>query len=692
MNHVSPNEQTASGAWWSDSVALFLAAAPADLLGRLAHAATRHHRINEATQLRAWQRQIAILRETLLTLPQSRGWRLLLEFEIPRFRRRIDAVLLAPAGIFVLEFKVGATAFTDQDRQQVADYALDLQDFHAGSRRHPILPILIATEAVAGPQTLPFAFDSSGDVLDADPGSLPGLLQDLARLLPNHRRALDMPGWESAAYRPVPNVIDAARILFSRQGVAEILSARSDATNLTLTTDRIAALMASARADRRKVILFVTGIPGAGKTLCGLNAAFTVETGIGAAFLTGNPTLVHVLREALVRDAIAQGEKRAPAAHRIKGVIQALPAFRDLHVRTGEVPAERVVVIDEAQRCWDATQAVGKTRDRPVQLSTSEPAHLLDIMARHDDFAAMICLIGNGQEIHDGEGGLAEWGDALRIRPEWRVFAAPATLAAAEPRNRLPALPGMVVEPALHLNVPVRSLRHNAAPDWVDAVLRGDAGAARAIITREGDVPFRLTRSLSALRDGLRSACRGSVEPTHRAGLICSAGARRLRAEGLGAELPHMEADAVARWFLDRYPADVRASDALEQVATQFSVQGLELDHVGLCWDADLIRMPGEMSGETGWRVRSFSGTDWQVRRDAEKIAYRINTYRVLLTRARYQTIIWVPAGDAADRTRDPTTLDGIAAFLRSCGVLDLAAPARPNQRQAVPSPQLLLA
>nr|WP_321985783.1 DNA/RNA helicase domain-containing protein [uncultured Lichenicoccus sp.] len=344
MNHVPPGEPGSSGAWWSDSVAAFLAATPGDLLRRLAHAATRHHRVNEATQLRAWERQIAVLRSTFLAIPQSRAWRLLLEFEIPRFRRRIDAVLLAPGGVFVLEFKVGATAFTDQDRQQVADYALDLQDFHAGSRRHPILPILIATEAVAGAQMLPFVFDGASDVIEADPASLPRLLHDLARLLPDRPSPLDTPGWESAPYRPVPNVIDAARILFSRQGVAEILSARADATNLTLTTDRIATLMARARAGGRKIILFVTGIPGAGKTLCGLNAAFTTETGIGAAFLTGNPTLVHVLREALVRDAVGHGEKRAPAAHRIKGVIQALPAFRDLHVRTGEVPAERVVV------------------------------------------------------------------------------------------------------------------------------------------------------------------------------------------------------------------------------------------------------------------------------------------------------------------------------------------------------------
>lgn len=685
LNHPEPVEPLHSAAWWSGSVADFLAAEPHALLERLACAATRSFRVNEAAQLFAWEGQIAILRETLAALPQTREWWLLLEFEILRFRRRIDAVLLSQRGIFILEFKIGATSFTNDDRQQVADYALDLQDFHAGSRRHPILPILIATEAVAAIQRLPLAIPGVADVMDASAATLTGLLRDLAAGLPDVPHPVDLPGWESAPYRPVPNVIEAACRLFARQGVTEILSARADATNLTLTTDRIAALMADARHAGRKSILFVTGIPGAGKTLCGLNAAFSVEAAIGAAFLTGNPTLVHVLREALVRDAVDQGEKRAPASHRIKGVIQRLPDFRDCHVRTGEVPAERIVVIDEAQRCWTAGQAIGKTRDRPVRLDRSEPAHLLDIMARHEGYAVMICLIGNGQEIHDGEGGLAEWGEALRERPDWQVVAAPGALVADEPRNRLPALPGLITEAALHLTVPVRSLRHDATPAWVDAVLRGDASAARAIVADEGEVPFRLTRSLAALRSGLRAACRSRIEPVHRSGLIASASARRLRAEGLGAELPHMEADAVAHWFLDRYPRDVRASNALEQVATQFSVQGLELDHVGLCWDSDLVRV----AGQADWQVRSFSGTAWQVGRNALKIAYRLNTYRVLLTRARYQTIIWVPEGDAVDPTRDPHKLDGIAAFLEACGVrrLEEVQPAQPPEA----SPQYLL-
>ncbi len=508
MDQGRPPEQQKPAAWWSGSVAEFAASDEATLLGVLANAAMARFRASEPAQLRAWSRQIAILRDMVRAIPHPAGCRLLIEFEIPRLRGRIDAVLLSPCGIFVLEFKVDATGFNQADRDQAEDYAADLRDFHAGSRRYPILPILIATDAVSSRQTLPLAMPGVAPVMQANAKALPGLVHDLALLLPTPPCLLDVGAWEHAPYRPVPNVIDAACLLFNQHGVADIVSARADTMNLTRTTDRIGALMEQARARSQRMILFVTGIPGAGKTLCGLNVVFGVKAETGSAFLTGNPTLVHVLREALVRDAVRSGASRPLSVHRMQGVIQALPAFRDHLVRTGEVPAERVIIIDEAQRSWTAAQAVAKTRDRPVQLSLSEPEHLLDIMSRHTEFAVIVCLIGNGQEIHDGEGGLAEWGEALKTRPEWQIAAAAQTLTDPEPRNRLPSLPGMVAEPDLHLGVPVRSLRHDGVSSWVDAMLRADVPGARAVIARHGEIPFRLTRSLPALRANLRASCR----------------------------------------------------------------------------------------------------------------------------------------------------------------------------------------
>jgi hypothetical protein len=643
-------------AFWSGTAPEFLAADPAPLLHRLAHEQARRFTTNRETQLYAWDTTLRLLRDALLALPAGMPCRVLLEFPLLRLGRRIDVVLVTDRAIVVLEFKVGATQADRDAREQAEDDALDLQDFHAGSRRHPIIPIVVATGSRDAPSVLPLPIAAVSAVQVASARSLPRRLHALLAAIPDPSVPLDPLAWEAAPYRPVPPIVDAACTLYARHGVEDLAAARADAGNLTQTTQAILHAVAEAQRDGVHLAVFVTGTPGAGKTLCGLNAVFGAGRAAGATFLTGNPSLVHVLREALARDSAgpARGALRA-ARQRVESAIQLLPLFRDHHVGTGDIPAEHVAVIDEAQRSWSAEHAIRKTRDRSVRLADSEPGHLLDAMGRHPDWAAVICLVGGGQEIHTGEGGLAEWGAALRRRPHWRVLAAPDTLSHADARQRLPALPGLRTDPALHLQVAVRHIRGAGASLWVDAVLQGDAAAARAI-AGEAELPFRLTRDLGALRATLRLACRGR----RRAGLVASSGAARLRAEGLGAELPHMDAGAVARWFLDRWP-DVRASDALEVAATEFSCQGLELDHVGLCWGGDL-------AWQGRWHARSFRGTQWQALRAAEAVANRINTYRVLLTRARYSTTIWIPRGDPTDGTRPPAEMDAIATFLQTCG------------------------
>jgi Uncharacterized conserved protein (DUF2075) len=491
-------------------------------------------------------------------------------------------------------------------------------------------------------------------VFVASAATLGLLLRDITARTPEPARQLDARAWEDAQYRPVPTIVEAATMLYNRHGVEDIAAARADVGNLGQTTTAIRHTIDAARCAARHEVLFVTGIPGAGKTLCGLNAVFGAAT--GAAFLTGNLPLVHVMREALARDAHEQGRSLRVARQEAESAIQPLIGFlRDNLPRT-EPPHEHVVVFDEAQRAWDAE--FGR---RKFDHAQSEAALFLDIMGRHRDWAVIVALVGTGQEINTGEAGLAAWGEALAARTDWRVRAPAGVLGVHDPRQRLfDARPkGMEIDPALHLNVPVRSIRSTAAAPWVDAVLSGDAGLAVAIADAAGGVPFLLTRSLPEMRTALRRLARG----TRRAGLVCSAGARRLVADGIWPNFPHLDAAAIANWFLRRWP-DVRASDALELPATQFACQGLELDHVGLCWGNDLIRR----GGRTGWVARSLSGTRWQEPRGEAAIAFQINTYRVLLTRARYETVIWVPAGDAADATRDPATFDAIARFLRDCG------------------------
>jgi hypothetical protein len=663
-------------------VSEFLAADAPALVHRLAYDDARRFRRNEAQQIRAWQVSLACLRAALSDWPAAAAWHVLPEYPMRRLGRRIDAVLVSDRAVLVLEFKIGATGFEAADRRQVEDYALDLQDFHALSRLHPIVPILVASDAVPGPTAWPLLLAGVTAVLDASAASLPGLLRALWSRLPPPPPALDADAWENAPYRPVSGIVDAACTLYAQHGVADIAAARADADNLFTTTQAILDAIDRARVSGRHLIVFVTGIPGAGKTLCGLNVVFGAGRDAGATFLTGNPTLVHVLREALARDAAGADRGRLRAARqRTKAAIQALPAFRDEYVRTGQCPPEHVVVIDEAQRAWSATHAIRKGRDREVALSDSEPGHILDIMAGHADWAVIVCLVGNGQEIHDGEGGLAEWGTALARRPHWRILAAPAALQGDVARQRLPAgLGELEAHDALHLDVPVRSIRNPAASLWVDAVLAGDGAGALAIARSHAPMPFLLTRDLDAMRSYLRSAARG----LRRCGLVGSSGAKRLRADGIGVELPHMDAGAVANWFLDRWP-DVRACDALETYATEFSCQGLELDVVGLCWGGDLVRA----SRQVAWRVRRFVGTAWEERRSGDGIANRINTYRVLLTRARYATVIWVPRGEAGDATRDPATSDAVALFLRQCGA-EILTPVAAASSVAAASPLLV--
>lgn len=477
----------------------------------------------------------------------------------------------------------------------------------------------------------------------------------------------------------MPALVEAACLLYARHDVIALTLAQAGRGGLAQTVAAVNQAVARARTERLHLAVFVTGQPGAGKTLCGLDLAFA-RAPIGSAgttFLTGNPTLVHVLREALVRDAVTRGLGRRAAQQRVESVIQALPRFRDHHVAEPGPPPERVLVIDEAQRCWIAAHAVAKTRNRAVPLADSEPGHLLDIMARHHDWSVVICLLGGGQEIHDGEGGLAEWGRALEARPEWQAVAPPEATRADDPRQRLERRAGRTWDTRLHLGDPVRSVHSPLAAAWVDAVLANDPRHAAGIAAT--GVPFRLTRSLEAMRGTLRA---GRIRQS---GLVASSHARRLRAEGLGSVLPHQDDDAVARWFLDRLP-DIRSGDALEVVATEFSVQGLELDQIGLCWDVDLVRT----EDGAAWRARSLRGSAWTLLRRAEAVSNRLNAYRVLLTRARFATVIWIPRGDQRDPTRDPALYDGVAAYLVACGATWLDGVAAQAEDAAMPEPTLL--
>lgn len=652
---------------------------PAAVAAQLAAAQMARRLSGEPAQLRAWEAQVTLL-QRVLAKPPWQGASLALEYDMLRLEKRIDAVLVTERAIFVLEFKVGAGQVLAADLAQVEDYAQDLWDFHAASRAHPILPLLVATEATRLPP-LQFGLPVPGvaPVVAANAATLDERLTSLHAALPAPHTPLDPSAWIAAAYKPVPTIIEAAARLFSRNSVADIAEARADTDNLTRTTTAILRALEAARAREERVVIFVTGVPGAGKTLCGLNIVFGEHRREGTAFLTGNAPLVAVLREALACDragiSLALGpshdpERRARAGrlrqarHETSQALQNVHRFLADNAHAAAPPAERVIIFDEAQRAWDEAQAGRDTQRRKSVLTMSEPAHALAIMGRHAGFSAIVALIGQGQEINTGEAGLAEWGSVIATTPGWRAVAAPRVLAGRQAAQRLApgATPWLTLDEGLDLTVPIRSVRSDAVAAWVDAVLRQDATQARALAPET--LPYFVTRSLAEARAALRRFTPG----LRRAGFVRSSGARRLRGEGFDAQLIGTE-EPVA-WFLERWP-DIRASDALEVAATEYACQGLELDAVGLAWGGDLVR------GPAGWHCRSFVGRAWQQVRGAADQDFIRNTYRVLLTRARHETVIWVPPGSPAgdpfhDPTRPAAEMDAIADFLLACGARPL--------------------
>jgi hypothetical protein len=662
--------------WFTESLGDFHCQSPADIAARLAYEQADRFAGLELKQRDSWEQSAALLQDALAEGDSK--WHIFMECDLLRLEKRADAILLTDRAIFVLEFKMGAQKPDLADLRQTDNYAMDLHDFHAGSRGVPIIPVLIAPSLPQRDLELPLFWHGVVPVMVANGTMLREVVARAQAAIAPPAEPIDAQAWARAAYRPVPTVLEAARLLYRRNAVPDIGATRADAHNLTRTTDAIARVITQARADAGRYVVFVTGIPGAGKTLCGLNLVFGALREHGAAFLSGNVPLVTVLREALARDAAPNGGKILEAAKRsAHTALQNVHRFLEHYViNATEKPEARIIVFDEAQRAWDEAQATRDGQRRKSHLTMSEPAHTLEIMARHESWAVIVALIGNGQEINTGEAGLAEWGRVIAASSSWRAVAARRSTTAADSAQRLAegAPAWLSFDDDLDLQTPIRSLRTSRGTEWVDAVLSGDAPAARAIAEATPELPYYITRNPIAWRAALRARTRG----LRRAGLVASAGARRLRAEGLGVQVPD-----IADWFLKRWP-DIRSSEALETFATEYDCQGLELDAVGLAWGGDFLRHAGQ------WRARRFAGHQWQVVRGAEEQRYILNTYRVLLTRARYETIIWVPPGSAAydpfhDITRRAEEMDALADFLLASG----ARPLEALTRDPEPAPYL---
>lgn len=652
-------------AYFSAAIDEFLTTPDNAILGQLARAQGNV----DLQQTKAWLEEMRILRAAL---PGLSG-RVYFEFSIPRMGKRVDVVILHNGVIFPLEFKVYARAYDTSAIDQVVDYALDLKNFHEQSHDKPIVPILVSTQAPCFLNAINSTADKVFWPLRANEATLPGLLRDAGGIA--SAAAMNADAWENSIYKPTPTIIEAAQALYRGHNVAEISRSDSGAINLSKTAAAILRIIEASKSARRKAICFITGVPGAGKTLAGLNLANSwhdPEKDEHAVFLSGNGPLVEVLRKALVRDEISSSAaggvrlRRTDVEPRVNAFIQNIHHFRDDALETDKAPAEHVVIFDEAQRAWtrEQTEKFMKQKKGRPDFAMSEPEFLISYMDRHADWATIICLIGGGQEINTGEAGLPEWFSSLkRSYPGWHIYMPPdlrdteytrgGPLSGREDFRNLNA-----AESALHLAVSIRSYRSEKVAGFVKALLDCDTDAACELYAglREA-YPLVITRDLAVARQWLRARARGS----ERYGIVASSEAMRLRPDGINVKAA---VDPV-NWFLNGKD-DIRSSYFLEDVATEFDIQGLELDWTCLAWDGDFYH-----DGE-GWLCRGFGGTRWHDMHSADNRLYRKNAYRVLLTRARQGMVLYVPRGSAEDVTRSPAFYDGTYAYLKGLGLAEI--------------------
>lgn len=657
-------EVATNRAFYTESFREFFVTDSLSILGPIANRIT----FNDA-QRSAWLQQIEILKEAL---PRETEGMISFEFVIPRIGKRADAVLLIGDQIVVIEFKVGAQAYDRASKNQVMDYALDLKNFHLGSHSAIITPVLVATKAPFHLNEPHEPYDGVYPVVSANSHSLAHIIAQIAGQA--KPPLLAHAAWLEAGYRPTPTIIEASQALYNGHQVSEITHSEAGADNLGATTAAISRLIDQAKSSNQKIICLVSGVPGAGKTLAGLNLVCQRRRPEGeddeyAVFLSGNGPLVKVLQEALARDEVAQASARGERvpksqAHR-KAVafIQNVHHFRDDSLGHSVPPVDRVVVFDEAQRAWDLHQTSKFMQQKRNQhdFMQSEPEFLISVMDRHPTWAVIVCLIGGGQEINTGEAGIEEWLRAVHERfPHWLVYV-PEQLETLNYLQtfRLTDLGDRLFrEPSLHLSVPLRSFRSRRLYAGIDALVTGDAERAKselASIVR--DFPIVITRSLAVAKKWLRSRARGN----ERYGLLASSGGKRLKPIGITMDV---QIDPCL-WFLND-EEDVRSSYYLEDAASEFDVQGLELDWTAVVWDGDFIRE------DSAWRHRAFKGTKWQNIMENHARRYKVNAYRVLLTRARQGMVIVVPEGDLADQTRSPDFYDPTWEYLRSMGLQEL--------------------
>lgn len=649
--------------YYSDRIVDFIQKLPETIIGEISVNGRLGH-IN--TELYAWEFQINTLKKIL----EKKEGHIFFEFSIPRMGKRVDCLLIIKNIVFVIEFKVGEKEFLNSNLEQVWDYALDLKNFHKPSHNLLLVPILVATRAKL--KQIEIISSSHNDnlinPLRTNAENLGNTINEVLTFF-NEGDYIHADDYVNGSYSPTPTIIEAAIKLYNNHNVEEITRNDADAINLSITTDYISESIEYAKNNSKKIICFVTGVPGAGKTLVGLKVAtehLDKEKGNTSVFLSGNKPLVDILQEALTRDRVVQeklvGNKitKKKAKESVKMFIQIIHHYRDEYLRDPKAPFDHVAIFDEAQRAWTKEQTVKFMQQKKgiTNFQYSEPEFLISCLNRHPDWAVVICLVGGGQEINTGEAGISEWLAAINNKfSDWETRISPnlfdSEYNAQTAIESLRRKSTVVFNHSLHLAVSMRSYRAEYLSKLVKEILDIDENALETFKKIQDKYPIVLTRDIEKAKMWLREKARGS----ERYGIVVSSQAYRLKplAIDVKSQINHVN------WFLDGKD-DIRSSYFLEDVATEFQVQGLELDWACVTWDADL------RFDEYGWKTYSFVGNKWQNIHKEVRKKYLINAYRVLLTRARQGMVIVVPDGNLEDHTRQPEIYNSTYNYLKSIG------------------------
>lgn len=656
---------TQSGkAYYCNNIPAFIRDDSSSIIGQL----VRHSFEVNKEQSDAWENQVQELQIRLEQCGMEGD--IIFEYDIVRLGKRIDVILLIRHMVFSLEFKNGKSAFVAQDAQQAEDYALDIKNFHKESENLYVCPILIATKAE------PYGKAQSTDCYPDKQIHLQR--ENIETLMPKvvtissmygDDEQIDFEKWFNSPYYPTPTIVAAAVEAYSSHNLSAIARSEAGQNDIDLCENKINEVIDYARENKKKCVCFVTGVPGAGKTLVGLDVvAKNLDRGSDSlsVYLSGNGPLVEVLREALVRSVKEKKQYNRETAVAINTLIQSSFAFKRDNASHNRPTAENIMIFDEAQRVWNQEKMTRKHANDPV-MSVSEPHLLYSIMDRHKDWAVMICLVGLGQDIYDGEVGINEWFRCgVNEFTEWEMYYSPQIFSQVEDKNidqnLIKSCDRCHEMNELHLRTSVRSFRADKQCRFVDYLLDNSPEEARNVYGLISEkYPIFVTRDYQKAKEWVRSQVRGS----QRSGVLACSSAQRLKPEGI-----YVSTDIdVKNWFLA--PSDdLRSSNMLEIVASEFKVQGLELDWAIVCWDADLRRS----QNGSGWEHYSFKGSKWMRRNKEEQKRYLVNSYRVLLTRARQGMVLFVPNGvdKEEDPTRDYNYYEPIYQYLLKCGVKEL--------------------